>query len=94
MLDGNDGRELLFVHGEYKPAKLVKKGNVTTGKKGYLASSFGSALEIHEDILAVLSVYNESSNDIYSASAISQGLEEKVSNDVNSKKIVEITFFG
>ena len=68
MLDGNDGRELLFVH--------------------------GSALEIHEDILAVLSVYNESSNDIYSASAISQGLEEKVSNDVNSKKIVEITFFG
>lgn len=94
MLDGNDVREFLFVHGEYKPAKLVKKGNVTAGKKGDLASSFDSALEIHEDILAVLSVYNEPSNDIDSTSAISQGLGEKVSNYVTSKKLVEITFFG
>ena len=93
MLDGSDGREFPFVHGQHKPAEFVKKENAITEKEGDFASSFGSTIESHEDIVEILSVCSESSNDIDSASAISQSLEEKVSNDVTSTKFVEITVF-
>ena len=93
MLDGNDGSEFPLVHGEHKPTEFVKKKNATTGKKGDLAPSFGSMVESHVDIVKDLSVFNDSSNDIDSTSAISQRLEKKVSDDVTSIKFVEITVF-
>ena len=91
MLSGNDGREFPFVHDEYKPAEYVKKENAIAGSEGDLESFFGSTVESHEDILEVRSIYNESSNCIDSSRAISQRLEEKVSNDVTSTKFVQVT---
>ena len=91
MLDDNDGSEFPFVHGEHKPTEFVKKENAVTGKKGDLESSFGSTVESHVDIVKDLTVFNDSSNGIDSTNAISQRLEEKVSDDLTSIKFFEIT---